>query len=209
MGHFVEDGPACRIYGSMEVKKVTGNLHVTTLGHGYLSWEHTEHELMNLSHVIHEFSFGPFFPRISQPLDDSVEIASGPFYIFQYFISVVSTQYIDAGRRRLDTNQYSVTDMSRQTQHGQGVPGIFFKYDLEPMSLTISERTATLVDFLIRISGIIGGILVCTGYAWRVGHAAARAAKRQLTGREGKSGGGSSKQAQGLMPMQSPHKPDN
>lgn len=45
------------------------------------------------------------------------------FYIFQYFISVVSTQYIDAGRRRLDTNQYSVTDMSRKTQHGQGVPG--------------------------------------------------------------------------------------
>ena len=31
---------------------------------------------MNLSHVIHEFSFGPFFPRIVQPLDNSVEIAS-------------------------------------------------------------------------------------------------------------------------------------
>lgn len=24
----VKDGPACRIYGSMEVKRVTGNLHV-------------------------------------------------------------------------------------------------------------------------------------------------------------------------------------
>jgi hypothetical protein len=24
---------------------------------------------MNLSHVIHEFSFGPFFPTIAQPLD--------------------------------------------------------------------------------------------------------------------------------------------
>lgn len=28
---------------------------------------------MNLSHVIHEFSFGPYFPAISQPLDNSVE----------------------------------------------------------------------------------------------------------------------------------------
>lgn len=27
--------------------------------------------VMNLSHVIHEFSFGPYFPRISQPLDNS------------------------------------------------------------------------------------------------------------------------------------------
>jgi hypothetical protein len=36
-------GPACRIYGSVGVKRVTGNLHVTTLGHGYMSWEHTQH----------------------------------------------------------------------------------------------------------------------------------------------------------------------
>lgn len=71
--HIVKDGPACRIYGSMEVKRVTGNLHITTLGHGYLSFEHTDHKLMNLSHVIHEFSFGPYFPEISQPLDSSVE----------------------------------------------------------------------------------------------------------------------------------------
>lgn len=93
----------------MEVKKVTGNLHIvrmlpsssptacshlppqTTLGHGYLSWEHTDHArelletiwraqmltspaVMNLSHVIHEFSFGPYFPRIVQPLDNSVYV---------------------------------------------------------------------------------------------------------------------------------------
>ena len=30
---------------------------------------------MNLSHVIHEFSFGPFFPAIAQPLDMTYAIA--------------------------------------------------------------------------------------------------------------------------------------
>lgn len=98
----------------------------------------------------------------------------------------MSTRYIDANRRKLDTNQYSVTDMSRETQHGKGVPGrfqvqgsylkrclcdcipgIFFKYDIEPMSLTIEERTTSLVDFLVRLAGIVGGILVCSNYAWR------------------------------------------
>ncbi|CEQ43066.1 SPOSA6832_04948, partial [Sporobolomyces salmonicolor] len=156
--HVVENGPACRIWGSMDVKKVTGNLHITTLGHGYLSWEHTDHALMNLSHVVHEFSFGPYFPRIVQPLDNSVRAdpadlffrnAGADFHIFQYFLSVVSTTYVDARRRILHTNQYSVTDMSRETEHGRGVPGIFFKYDIEPMSLT----------FLVRLAGIIGGIL--------------------------------------------------
>ena len=31
--HPVEDGPACRIYGSVDVKKVTGNLHVVGFLH--------------------------------------------------------------------------------------------------------------------------------------------------------------------------------
>lgn len=165
--HLVENGPACRVFGIMHVKKVTGNLHITTLGHGYLSWEHTDHALMNLSHVIHEFSFGDYFPRIAQPLDNSVEITPAHFHIFQYFLSVVSTTYISSSNKILHTNQYSVTDMSRETEHGKGVPGIFLKYDIEPMSLTIRERTMTLLQFLIRLAGIVGGIVVCSDYGLR------------------------------------------
>jgi hypothetical protein len=42
--NWVKDGSACRIYGSVSVKKVTGNLHITTLGHGYMSGHHTDHD---------------------------------------------------------------------------------------------------------------------------------------------------------------------
>ncbi|KAJ9098209.1 hypothetical protein QFC21_004538 [Naganishia friedmannii] len=73
-------GPACRMYGSVGVKKVTANLHVTTLGHGYMSWEHTDHTLMNLSHIIHEFSFGPYFPAIAQPLDMTYTITDSRIF---------------------------------------------------------------------------------------------------------------------------------
>jgi hypothetical protein len=55
------------------VKRVTANLHITTLGHGYSSYEHVDHNQMNLSHIITEFSFGPHFPDIVQPLDNSFE----------------------------------------------------------------------------------------------------------------------------------------
>ncbi|PLW06448.1 hypothetical protein PCANC_21426 [Puccinia coronata f. sp. avenae] len=164
----VPDGPACRIYGNTRVKKVTGNLHITTLGHGYLSWEHTDHKLMNLSHVITEFSFGQFFPKIVQPLDNSAELTDQPFHIFQYFISVVPTTYIDRLGRKLHTNQYSVTDMSRVIEHNEGIPGLFFKYDMEPMSLTLHERTTSLLQFLVRLAGMVGGIVVCTGWTFRL-----------------------------------------
>jgi hypothetical protein len=57
--------------------------------------------------------------------------------------------------------------MARETEHGRGVPGIFFKLDVEPMALKIEERTMGFIDFAIRLAGIVGGILVCSGYAWR------------------------------------------
>jgi hypothetical protein len=72
---------------------------------------------MNLTHVVHEFSFGPYFPAISQPLDMSIEATpnrmslrrvkanSVAFTIFQYFLRVVPTTYIDASRRKLITSQ--------------------------------------------------------------------------------------------------------
>lgn len=72
---------------------VQANLHITTLGHGYASAQHVDHKrefcgdvpvclltrtylVMNLSHVITEFSFGPYFPDITQPLDNSFEITN-------------------------------------------------------------------------------------------------------------------------------------
>lgn len=94
--------------------------------------------------------------RPSAPTDKSQRT---DFHIFQYFLSVVSTTYVNAARRVLRTNQYSVTEMSRTTEHGKGVPGIFFKFDVEPMSLTVRERTTGLVQFLVRLAGIVGGIL--------------------------------------------------
>ncbi|KAH8088999.1 endoplasmic reticulum vesicle transporter-domain-containing protein [Filobasidium floriforme] len=163
-----EQGKACRVYGSVGVKRVTGNLHVTTLGHGYMSWEHTGHDLMNLSHIIHEFSFGPFFPAIAQPLDMTYVKTEEKFPIFQYFLSVVPTTYIDSSRRKIQTSQYAVTDYSRTVEHGRGVPGIFFKFDLEALSMTVEERTTTLYQFLIRLAGVIGGVWTTAAFALRI-----------------------------------------
>ena len=68
------DGDACRIYGTLGVKKVTGehassdpyvvptssplpaNFHVTTLGHGYSSHVHVPHDSMSASCNVTHFS---------------------------------------------------------------------------------------------------------------------------------------------------------
>ncbi|KAL4255233.1 DUF1692-domain-containing protein [Pleurotus pulmonarius] len=162
------DGGACRIWGSLSVKKVTANLHITTLGHGYASYEHVDHSLMNLSHIITEFSFGPFFPDITQPLDMTYEVTHDPFVAYQYFLHVVPTTYIAPRTAPLHTNQYSVTHYTRVLQHNVGTPGIFFKFDLDPLAITIHQKTTTFLQLIIRCVGVLGGVFVCMGYAIRI-----------------------------------------
>ncbi len=88
------------------------------------------------------------------------------------------TTYIDASRRRLSTSQYAVTDYSRSFEHGHGVPGIFFKYDLEGMSLTVREATTTLYQFLVRLAGVIGGVWTVASFGLRVVNRAQREVKK-------------------------------
>ncbi|KAG8695471.1 hypothetical protein FRC08_007817 [Ceratobasidium sp. 394] len=169
----VPDASACRIYGTVVVKKVTANLHITTLGHGYSSYEHTDHNLMNLTHVISEFSFGPYIPDISQPLDYSFEVTHEHFTAFQYFVNVVPTSYKMPGQDPVHTNQYSVTHYTRSLEHGRGTPGIFFKFDVDALAITVSQKTTTFREFLVRIIGVVGGVWVCAGWAVKVGGKAA------------------------------------
>ncbi|KAI8065974.1 endoplasmic reticulum vesicle transporter-domain-containing protein [Thamnidium elegans] len=163
------DMGACRIYGSLQVNKVASNLHITSDGHGYANTAHTSHDLLNFTHRIDEFSFGKLYPDLVNPLDNSIELSESNFEIFQYTISVVPTSYIDRKGNYLETNQYAVTDMHKTFREGQAVPGIFFRYEMEPITVQISEvRTQSFMYFLVRLCGILGGSVVTVGALYRL-----------------------------------------
>ena len=69
---------------------------------------------------------------------------------YQYFLTVVPTTFIAPRTAPLRTHQYSVTHYERVVEHNKGTPGIFFKFDLEPLALSIHQRTTTLVQLIIR-----------------------------------------------------------
>ncbi|KIM80290.1 hypothetical protein PILCRDRAFT_52411, partial [Piloderma croceum F 1598] len=64
--NYKSDGTACQVYGTRSV--CSANL----TGHGYASTQYADHKIMK--HIINEFSFGPYFPDITQPLDYSYEV---------------------------------------------------------------------------------------------------------------------------------------
>lgn len=164
---------ACRFVGSFNVQKVTGMLHVTALGHGY-GGIHVDHSLMNFTHRIDRLSFGPLYPGLKNPLDHTLEVSSDPFGNFKYFLSIVPTIYVNHATLLLDsvllTNQYSVTEhyKSLDPDHPETFPGIFIKYEIEPISVRITAKKMGWVQFLTRFCGIIGGVFVSVGYLVRI-----------------------------------------
>lgn len=132
----------------------------------------------NFSHHINELSFGPFYPSLKNPLDSTLAVTKSNFHKFQYYLSVVPTIYTTDARslRKIDkhaespssgedglkqhalrysrnsifTNQYAVTEQSHAVPEN-AVPGVFVKFDIEPIQLTIAESWDPLPSLFIRL----------------------------------------------------------
>ncbi|KAI8962880.1 DUF1692-domain-containing protein [Daldinia sp. FL1419] len=169
------EADSCRIYGSLDLNKVQGDFHITARGHGYSDLgmpAHLDHSAFNFSHVISELSFGPYYPSLVNPLDRTINIAESHFYKFQYFMSIVPTIYsVRRGsgsapaERTIFTNQYAVTEQSKEINE-RLVPGLFFKYDIEPIMLHIEERRDGYISFAIKIVNILSGVLVACNWGF-------------------------------------------
>ncbi|EON63996.1 hypothetical protein W97_03226 [Coniosporium apollinis CBS 100218] len=174
---------ACRVYGSLEGNKVQGDFHITARGHGYMEFgEHLNHNSFNFSHTINELSFGPFYPSLTNPLDSTLATTESHFYKFQYYLSVVPTIYTEAlhtlhsttppppgypSKHTIYTNQYAVTEQSHPVGESQ-VPGIFVKFDIEPILLTIAEEKGGLLALVVRLVNVVSGVLVAGGWCYQL-----------------------------------------
>ncbi|NXN24902.1 ERGI2 protein, partial [Nycticryphes semicollaris] len=162
---------ACRIHGHLYVNKVAGNFHITVgkaiphpRGHAHLA-ALVSHESYNFSHRIDHLSFGELIPGIINPLDGTEKIASDHNQMFQYFITIVPTK-LHTYKISAETHQFSVTERERVINHAagsHGVSGIFMKYDISSLMVTVTEEHMPFWQFLVRLCGIIGGIFSTTG----------------------------------------------
>jgi hypothetical protein len=136
----------------------------------------------NFSHMITELSFGPHYPSLLNPLDKTIAESSTHYYKFQYFLSVVPTLYsngrnaLDAytsnsryGRNTVFTNQYAATSQSGPIpETPMLVPGIFFKYNIEPIMLLVSEERSGFLALVIRVINTVSGVLVTGGWIYQI-----------------------------------------
>ena len=126
---------------------------------------------MNFTHRFDRLQFGVDYPGIENPLDGVAKLTTSHFAAFTYFITIVPTIYVDRYDRAIITSQYAVTEFQQdfdiEDQKEARVPGIFIKYDIDPISVRISESGMTFTNFLVRTGGIIGGIWVVMSMLYR------------------------------------------
>lgn len=69
------------------------------------------------------------------------------------------------GTRTVFTNQYAVTEQSHVIGE-RAVPGIFFKYDIEPMLLTVEESRDSFLRFVVKVVNVFSGVLVAGAWGF-------------------------------------------
>lgn len=167
-----QEGTACHIFGSIPVNQVSGDFHITAKGIGYRDREITPMESLNFSHVIQEFSYGNFYPLIDNPLDFTAEVTEHRTQAYKYYTKVVPTRYQKLGIV-MDTNQYSLTEQHQvfdpnQQGPARQVPGIYFRYEFEPIKLVIEEKRLPFIQFVAKLGTILGGLLIVASYVFKL-----------------------------------------
>lgn len=162
----------CHIFGSVPVNRVAGELQITAKGWGYSDFERAPVSEINFSHVINEFSYGDFFPYINNPLDSTAKISvDNPLLGYRYDTSIVPTVYEKLGAL-VDTNQYAVSqrqfDPNGAKRGSKSVPGIFFRYDFEALSILIRDERLSFVQFIIRLVAILSFVVYIASWAFRM-----------------------------------------
>ncbi|KAG0354722.1 hypothetical protein BGZ54_001515 [Gamsiella multidivaricata] len=183
-------GQGCRLRGQLTVNKVAGNFHVAPgrsfqrgSAHVHDVQQYLGHHGLDFSHHIAYLRFGEKVATTTHnPLDDRTVKGENPegLYMYQYYLKIVGTRYYYLDRRPMFTNQYSVTQFNKNLQYkdvlGQiqapnGLPGVFFNFDISPMLVIQKEERKSFASFLTTVCATVGGIFtvasILDGFIWR------------------------------------------
>ncbi|XP_033640918.1 endoplasmic reticulum-Golgi intermediate compartment protein 3-like [Asterias rubens] len=186
-----QKGEGCQMYGYLEVNKVAGNFHFAP-GKSFQQHHVHVHDLQpfsgdkfNMTHHINHMSFGMEYPGMENPLDNTVVTDRRGSTMYQYFVKVVPTTYINVNGLATRSNQYSITKHEKQVSimnlsGEQGLPGIFVLYELSPLMVKFTEKHRSFMHFLTGVCAIIGGVFTVAGLIDSLIYHSARAIQKKI-----------------------------
>jgi len=184
----------CTFQGKIAVPRVKGKLEITTkqqplniwslllLGGVIISNSH----LPNVSHVIHQLSFGPKVKgeEDSNPLDGAMHVIDSGSGLFKYNVKIIPTTYSKLGGKVSESYQYSVVESFTQessvnTFSTMKSLGMELNYDFSPIKVEYVEMKPTVFQFLTNLCAICGGVVTITSLIIGCIHNSADLIKKQ------------------------------
>ncbi|XP_054168482.1 endoplasmic reticulum-Golgi intermediate compartment protein 1-like isoform X2 [Oppia nitens] len=160
----IESGIGCRFESRFQINRVAGNFHVSTHS------AHKQPESIDMTHLIHEISFGDEMQYFDinanfNPLKSMDKTKAEAIESHEYHIKIVPTIYDDLSGNYANGFQYTYAYKSHIafTHHGIGMPAIWFRYDLTPITVKYTRKRKPLYSFLTMICAIIGGTFSVAG----------------------------------------------
>ncbi|GMT35544.1 hypothetical protein PFISCL1PPCAC_26841, partial [Pristionchus fissidentatus] len=154
-----DEGTACRIHGRIPVRKGKTEKFLVALSSGLFHGHGDAGQNRNISHRIEQINFGPRVTGLVSPLAGAEQISESGHDVYRYFLKVVPTKiYHGMFDRYTMTYQYSVTFMKKSSDSTYSDGGIYIEYEFSATVIEIRERIQTLLQLLIRICAIAGGI---------------------------------------------------
>jgi endoplasmic reticulum-Golgi intermediate compartment protein 2 len=167
-----------RVNGKLVFLPLTG-LMFGPLGQILVAMDHS----VNFSHQIIDLSFR-FDPNYEVPV--IIEDGKNPLGNYssnplkglsrpdlkqsehvKYKLAVIPTRYFDEkGEIVRESAQYAVKGYSASPGDPKStyfLPGIYFEYDLEPLSVSVFTESKSIYLLLKRILGILSGVFICLG----------------------------------------------
>lgn len=154
----------CRLEVSFQINKVPGNFHLST---------HSASEqpsVIDMAHEIHEISFGDDVRSLNlhgsfDPLRGTHKLDDSALQSHEYHLRIVPSIYEELRGPILRPYQYSYAYKKYISLGftGHVIPAVWFKYDINPISVKYKERRKPFYEFLCMTCAIIGGTFTVAG----------------------------------------------
>lgn len=170
----IENNEGCQLLGNISVLRVPGNFHVSSHAYGRTIARLVSEGVFkyDISHKINHISFGDesdiqiikanFNVGNLNPLDGVVKSRKNDKdKIYEYYLKVVPTSYIDISGKSFDVNQF--TSNSNEVPINMTIPTIYFRYDIAPILVRFEQYKESFFEFFVQVCAIIGGIYSVIG----------------------------------------------
>lgn len=165
----------CNLKGHFFVDAVPGSFLITSGYYGNIVQRMAAEGILkiNAQHRINQISFGETTQRyqiwsnfgkniakLSFTLNDIKKKYEQLTSVYQYYLKIVPTKYITY-KNEINDYQYTYNSYAEKGIHE--MPSMHFRYDLSPITVEYKLYKETIMNFLINVFAILGGVFTVTG----------------------------------------------